>query len=374
MRLSSAHRSSLYRFLALYFFAVVLTVGSFSYLYYAIKSEQYRDETYHKLRERAFELSSRIVDAQMRNRPFAFPRSEDVAFFDENGTLIAGAPMKLEGKKEFEAKEEAYYLDRSARGHLGVAYILVKEPDYAKRLDELQKEALFLFVGALLLLFLVGLYLGKLFLEPIKSTLLQLDRFVKDSAHELNTPVTTLLLATQKIERQGPKKHYLRSLKASAMKIEKIYKDLSFLAFEKEERKEPVSLRETILESLDFYEVLTEQKGLDLIVSLKECRVVADRDAINLLVGNIVDNAIKYAPPKSTIRIKLQDCRLEVENSGNIRNTKEIFERYNRADRVQGGFGIGLDIVVSVAKRYGYKVKAESKEGKVRFVVEFKEA
>ncbi len=373
--MNRAHRSSFYRFLAIYLFAAFLTVGAFSYLYYAIKSEQLLDETYHKLREEAFLLSSSIIDAQMRGIPFTFPNRSDVAFFDKRGRLIAGAPLRKKGNKEFFVKDgSAYYLDRSSRGHLGVEYIIVRDDTFGKRLSRVGKRALALFVTALLFLLFVGVYLGKLFLEPIKTSLQELDRFIKDSAHELNTPVTTLLLAAQKIERQGAKPHYLRSLKMAAMKISKIYKDLAFLTFEKEERKSVVRIDEVVQKSLEFYEILIEQKRLDTLLSLEECRVVADGEAIELLVGNIIDNAIKYAPQGSLLRIKLKECQLMVENSGKIENTKEIFERFKRAESVQGGFGIGLDIVANVARKYGLKVDVESKEGKVRFIVEFKEA
>ena len=85
-----------------------------------------------------------------------------------------------------------------------------------------------------------------------------------------------------------------------------------------------------------------------------------------MLINNLLGNAIKYSHPNSTITIKLSEKEFIIEDKG-IGIAKEklnsIFKRFERANSYAGGFGVGLNIVDSIVKEYGFKVAINSIEG-----------
>ncbi|HEX5623193.1 MAG TPA: ATP-binding protein, partial [Sulfuricurvum sp.] len=82
---------------------------------------------------------------------------------------------------------------------------------------------------------------------------------------------------------------------------------------------------------------------------------------------NLLSNAIKYNRMNGTIIIRLEEGRLCIEDNGiGIPSSmiSQVFERYARADKSVGGFGIGLHIVAMIAKEYNLTISIESEEKK----------
>ncbi|MCK4874824.1 MAG: sensor histidine kinase, partial [Sulfurimonas sp.] len=76
-------------------------------------------------------------------------------------------------------------------------------------------------------------------------------------------------------------------------------------------------------------------------------------------------NAIKYSLPNTKINIEITQDSLLVKDEGiGIAKDKlsDIFTRFTRANTYAGGFGVGLNIVESIVKEYGFKIEINSKE------------
>jgi len=101
-----------------------------------------------------------------------------------------------------------------------------------------------------------------------------------------------------------------------------------------------------------------------------------DEKKATMLFNNLISNAIKYSPPDSSIEIQLKNGQFSIKDQG-IGIAKEelekIFERYRRSTEYAGGFGIGLDIVKSIAKEYSIDLGINSilKQG-TEFKLSFK--
>jgi len=364
--------------MTVYIGAILLTVLGFSALYYQIQIASIKDKIFNKLRMQAFKIASSAIDAQMMNKKFTISKDIDYMLFDKNKKVIDSSfEEEIDFTKEFYIKgDSAYYIDKGAKGHLGISYIVVRDHNFNKYINEIFKKTSFIAIFATIFLMIVGWYLGRLFLKPMKEKIKELDRFIKDSTHELNTPITSILLATQKIEQKGVKPIYLNSLKMSAKLISRIYQDMSFISFDKHKKveKKVLDIKEKIENSLGFFEVLIEQKNLKIDKKLNECKIEADPSHIDILIKNLVDNAIKYSYPNSTIKIELKNCLFTISNRGKKiqkDKLKEIFQRYKRADSSTGGFGIGLDIVSTICKKYGFKIEVVSKDDTTTFIITF---
>ena len=90
------------------------------------------------------------------------------------------------------------------------------------------------------------------------------------------------------------------------------------------------------------------------------------RISASRLIDNLLSNAIKYSDVGDSIFITLQENVLKVKDTGIGIDKKvqdDIFTRYHRANEERGGFGIGLNIVLSICKQYNIKLALESKKG-----------
>ena len=90
-----------------------------------------------------------------------------------------------------------------------------------------------------------------------------------------------------------------------------------------------------------------------------------DKENFIRLFNNIVSNAIKYNKIGGSIDIKLKDRTLIIKDTGiGIKKEllQDIFNRYYRATKDQGGFGIGLNIAYHICQTYNIKIDVESEE------------
>ncbi|WOE70798.1 HAMP domain-containing sensor histidine kinase [Hydrogenimonas thermophila] len=383
MGLSPSEKSSLFRFMAIYLGTGFIVVVAFSTLFYKIESESIKDNSFAKIRMFAMNISASAIDAQMHGAKFEIPKRKDYEYLllKQNGEIVGGniSDNVDISKDEYVKNGCAYYIDRSVRGHLGIDYIVVRDCTLQQKIVQSGKNVAIIAVIAYGFLILVGWYLGRLFLKPMREKIDLMDRFIKDSTHELNTPVTTMLLALHKIDKKGCKPVYLRSLQMSVRLIGRIYEDLSFLMLKSQVRDntqiKSVDLSKKIKESIDFFSILSENKKLEILYNLETCIIQADPHHIELLIKNIIDNAIKYTNPGGKIEISLKNCELKVSDTGigiSEEKLSVIFNRFHRENSVSGGFGIGLDIVKTICQIYGFTVNVESNLGKgSSFIVKF---
>ncbi len=378
MSLSYYEKRSLFRFMCIYISSVLIVIIGFGMLFYVVEIESYKDKVFNKLRIEAFKIVSSAIDAHMKQKKFTIPKNSDFMLLDKNKQFIDGTfKEEVDTKKDFFIKNgSAYYVDKGAKGHLGINFIVLKDKDFENYLKSIFKKTIFISLFAFIFLMSVGWYLGKLFLKPMKEKIKELDKFIKDSTHELNTPVTSILLATQKIEQKGANPTYVKTLKMSSKLISKIYQDMSFISFNQHSNceKKLVDISKKLDNSLDFFALLIEQKDLKIKKEINPCHIKADPNHIDILIKNLVDNAIKYAKPNSIITVTLKNCTLSVTNEGKtIKNDKllQIFERYERDDETTGGFGIGLDIVSTICKKYHFKIDVISKNDVTTFKIFF---
>ncbi len=375
MALSPHEKRSLFRFLAIYLGAGLLVVAGFSWLIYRIEAESIRDHTLSTLRMKAMQIAASAVDAQMRGRPFKIPESIGCDYLLVG---IDGKPKQrcMEEKvvldKEFTIERGcAYYVDRSVRGHLGIQAVVVRDCTYGSHISAIARRVAWTALGVYLFWVLVGWYLGRLFLKPMREKIEAMDRFVKDSTHELNTPVTTMLLALQKIESETYRPVHLEALQMSGRLIARIYEDLTFMTLqEKRVQKEHVremDVAKVVHESVSFFSILAERKDITVQVDTVPCLVEADPHHLALLVKNLLDNALKYTRNGGIVTLTLESSTLRIADTGigiPREKLRAIFRRFHRENDVEGGFGIGLNIVQSICTMYGYGLHVTSEEGK----------
>jgi signal transduction histidine kinase len=138
---------------------------------------------------------------------------------------------------------------------------------------------------------------------------------------------------------------------------------------------ERVDLGELVREVVNHLAVLAEEKGQSLsLETLGTIEVSVDRLVLRQAAINLLDNAIKYSPERSRIRVVvrkyLAGASVEVIDSGpgiGPDHTERIFDRFYRIDKARsrelGGTGLGLSIARWGVEVHGGKIEVESQEG-----------
>ncbi len=191
------------------------------------------------------------------------------------------------------------------------------------------------------------------------------QEFVANASHELRTPIAAIISAAETLEGVwGPKQEgatFLDMISRNAQRLKTLVDDLLSLSHLESGTIEldiqPLRLR-PILESImnDFTPAAREKKTELFCLVPSDVVALASQRGLQHVIGNLVDNAIKYSPPGSKVRVSVQRkddaAVVSVSDDGPgipAEHRSRIFERFYRVDagrsRALGGTGLGLSIV-----------------------------
>ena len=221
---------------------------------------------------------------------------------------------------------------------------------------------------------------------------MRLRRFIADASHELRTPITALKnfnALLQGAGRWATRQAQAEFLAESEVQIDRLQWITQNLLNLSRIDAGLVQLDRGLCDVGDMMQVaaapfkaLAVDKGIQLTLHLPDpsFSVDCDHPRIELVLSNLLDNAIKYTPRDGQVDMgaeKLPDghIRFWVQDSGNgiqEEDLPHIFERFYRGRNVSSpGSGLGLSIVASLVQAHGGKVWAESENGMgAKFIVE----
>lgn len=267
-------------------------------------------------------------------------------------------------KDFFIQDKSCYTVTEDKSDHLGVHYIVLKENNLASIVHKMRIRIIGYLVLSFILMGVVGYFLGRLFLRPVREQIESLDNFISDTTHELNTPISAILMTIQSLKGIEPKK--LKRLEASAKRLSVMYSSLTYRLEGKVEPSEVLSFSAIVKERVEYVKELIDSKRLHISLDLEPTEVLMPKTSSCRLIDNLLSNAIKYSDVGDSISITLKDHVLKVKDTGIGIDKKvqdDIFKRYYRENDERGGFGIGLNIVLSICKQYKIKLDLESKKG-----------
>ena len=290
----------------------------------------------------------------------------DVGYYDEEGDAIYTEIEEVEkfGKSFYILHDHCYAIIEDPGSHLGVHYIVLKENELVETFRQLRMKIISYLLFSFLLMGVVGYFLGRLFLRPVREQIESLDQFISDTTHELNTPISAILMTIQSLKGVDEKK--MKRLEASAKRLNVMYSSLTYRLEGKEEKVELFNIAAIIAERIGYMKELMESKQLEVQLSLVPTEVKMSRASAERLVDNLLSNAVKYSDVGDSITVTLMNRVLKVTDTGigiEKSQQEDIFKRYKRANSERGGFGIGLDIVLSICRQYGIKLDLESQKG-----------
>ena len=223
-------------------------------------------------------------------------------------------------------------------------------------------------------------------MDRLQQAVQQLEAFNADVAHELRTPLATLIGETEVAlsrERDAPAlQETLVSNLEEMQRLSALVNDMLFLSQADRgasaRRGAPVSLAELAQQVSEFHEATLEDAGVTLRVE-GDARLPIDVALVKRALSNLIGNATRFAARGSTIVVAIApeadgQFRVMVENAGEgiaPENLPRLFDRFFRADasrccdEVQH-HGLGLAIVAAIARMHAGRTLAESAAGTTR--------
>ena len=297
---------------------------------------------------------------------------EDCAKFDggDKDKSKEGGAIDSDGRVAiFEALQN---MDENGADDLATAKIALSGKDIASELNLLRiRTALNLFI-ILAILMIIAFYLSKTALAPLHAKITALNRFIKDSTHEINTPLSVILMSIETADKKSLSQRNLKrinNIETAAKTLSHIYEDLTYLSFgaSRAAPKEELNFKEILSERLEFFAPFFAKRALDLRLNLKDALINANTYELKRAVDNLLSNAVKYTNSGGYVTVSLSKDELKISNSGEGLSKEQqdkIFERYTRFNEGQGGFGIGLNLVKRACENNAIVVTCESEPGK----------
>jgi signal transduction histidine kinase len=227
-------------------------------------------------------------------------------------------------------------------------------------------------------------------IEPLVSELNRLlDRlqrafsvqraFISDAAHELRSPLTALRLQLQLLDRAPDEAARIEARSRLGAAVERaihLVEQLLALARSEPQDASPgfdtVDLSAAAAEGISDAHELALSRHIDLgLDATPNLKIHGDREALRVLVRNLVDNAVRYTPPHGSVQVRCcstaDEAVLEVTDTGPgiaPADRERVFDRfYRRAAALESGTGLGLAIVKAIAERHGARVALSEAPG-----------
>lgn len=373
--LRSREKKTLWSFLFLYAFLALLSLSFVAFLYYGLQRDLMLQHQREALSNLTNEQIARLKTLHVNfDKDTTYPRDErfNSAIYDSSLKEIFSTlnSKNINLYDDIYIKDHhMYFIKELESYYLGARYIALEVPEPLKWNKKVYRNLIV--YGSILfgIIVLIGYFLLNLLLRPMRDAIALLDRFIKDTTHELNTPVNTILSNIEMIETDTLEESLRKKIKRitiASKTISNLYDDLTYLVLSHQilSHNEDVELKTLIEERLEYFSLLCESKKLKVTTQLQpNITLIIDRKKMAKLIDNILSNAIKYNKINGTIHIELKEHYLCISDSGRgmeASKTNQAFERYVRFDRSVGGFGIGLSIVAAIAKEYALHVKIDS--------------
>lgn len=201
------------------------------------------------------------------------------------------------------------------------------------------------------------------------------QRFLANAAHQLRTPLTTIvgaaeLLTTKQELDSARKRQLLDHIYSEGRRMQRLSDTLLRLARIGRDRRdpdlEPVDLTEAARQAAKRMMPLAENLELALRVEGDGARALADPEWLQEVLLVLLGNAAKHSGPEQVIRLRARESSITVEDEGtgiSGIDLPHVFERFYRGKGSTEGFGLGLSIGRELVERMGGSITIDSREG-----------
>jgi len=217
--------------------------------------------------------------------------------------------------------------------------------------------------------------------ESIQRDYKSLKEFTGNAAHEMQTPLAIIrskldmLMQDETILQQSGQN--IAEIEKAVARLSRLYQSLLLLI--KVENKqfildEVVELDKLVIEKCAEYQEMAESKNLNIHAKTVPVTLRFHQHLAEIVINNLLSNALRYNRPGGTIDIVLSSSRLTISNTSAIPqlDKQHIFQRFYRHERIkEDGNGLGLSIVKQICDLAGYTIEYYYNDAVHSFTISF---
>lgn len=202
--------------------------------------------------------------------------------------------------------------------------------------------------------------------------------FTENASHELQTPLAIIRNKLDLLQQQHLSEtqyHLVEDINSSLGKMSKINRNLLLLSkIENQQfvQQDDFYFDELLTQNLELLQDFFDEKHLKTQVSIEKFPIKSNKNLTEILVNNLLTNAIKYAPQDSEITIELNSHYFKIQNIGSETLDKnKLFQRFYKTSVANKGVGLGLAIVHQISIANNWKLNYSFQDEKHEFIVTF---
>ena len=211
-------------------------------------------------------------------------------------------------------------------------------------------------------------FLSTQLFTPLFKSEANIEQHIKETLHELNTPVATIQINAKILQKKENDEKNLSRLKRiddACGSLLNLYDQMEYNIKEQIDNVniEKFDISQSIVKSLKKHEDI---KGdIDIAYIEQSYIIQADKNGFERVIDNLLLNAIKYNKKDGKVMITLNDDILSIKDTGvgiDTENLFHIFDKYYQENSLSSGIGLGLNIIKGYCDRYKIDIKIDSKK------------
>ena len=221
-------------------------------------------------------------------------------------------------------------------------------------------EASVIAFGIIILILLLSFYFLNSFSLPFKRVNEKLDEFIKESMHEMNTPLSIINVNVDLFNSMHESNKYLQRIKSASKSLSTIYNDMDYLIKQNrvEYKDEIINIEEFVKERMEYFELICQLNCITMTLHrATQTQIFFNPTKLQRLLDNTLSNAIKFSHKNGKINVYISKNEndgicLTIQDYGQgIKHPEKITNRYYREQENKNGFGIGMNIVKSIVDK-----------------------
>jgi two-component system OmpR family sensor kinase len=277
--------------------------------------------------------------------------------------------VNKDNKKLYELyfnKNELYILVPLPIDSSSLMKIIYSKKDFSLKLDTIYNSLILKFIILSLINIVIAILFSFYSLNPIRKSLLMLQEFMKDIIHDLNTPISSIMINLKMIDNPSDE---IKVIQQSVNILSSLHKNLDNYCNSPILLKEKISIKDIIVKQSNFFISIYDYLDWDISIN-EDIEIQSNYDVMERIIYNLLNNACRYNTTNGFIKIILKNKKIIIINdSYGIKNPSKVFDRfYKEGNR---GLGIGLHIVSKLSKELDIRIKLEVKNKIVTIVLSF---
>ena len=266
--------------------------------------------------------------------------------------------------------------------------IVINTNTINKKLMLVLIESIIALIGFEIIIYYISKMLTKRITKPANESFLKQKEFIADASHELKTPLAVIMASSDELKSDKKNAKYIDNIKyesermntliKSLLDLSKLENGVSINSYKEENISKIIERVSLTFEGIAFEQDIKIKTNIEDDIIFK-----CSKEEIEKLISIILDNAIKHSYKKSSVIVNVNkdknNINIEIINFGDpIKSGDEekIFERFYRADKSRNRdanrYGLGLAIAKNIVINHNGTIRANSKDGKTRFIINFK--